>query len=146
MTLPPSPLPDAFRERIRNPMKSRRLHSSLMLSAILLLAATAFAAEKETVETRETVTVNGNQLPAGKYTVTWEGNGPTVELKFLKGKNVVATAPAQVGNLKTTSPGGIVTTKENNRVVLTQIRPEGKKYTLNIGSESTETAAENGGR
>jgi hypothetical protein len=117
-----------------------------MLSAVLLLAATALAAEKETVETRETVTVNGNQLPAGKYTVTWEGSGPTVELKFLKGKNVMATVPAQVANLKTASPGGIVTTKENNRVVLTQIRPEGKKYTLNIGSESTETAAENGGK
>lgn len=127
-------------------MKSRRLYSSLMLSAVLLLAATALAAEKETVETRETVTVNGNQLPAGKYIVTWEGSGPTVELKFLKGKNVMATVPAQVANLKTASPGGIVTTKENNRVVLTQIRPEGKKYTLNIGSESTETAAENGGK
>ncbi len=127
-------------------MKSRRLYSSLILSAALLLAATAFASEKESVETRETVTVNGNQLPAGKYTVTWEGSGPTVELKFLKGKNVVATVPAHVENLKTASTGGIVTAKENNRVELTQIRPEGKKYTLNIGGESTETAAQNGGR
>ncbi len=117
-----------------------------MLGAVLVFAAAAFASEKETVETRETVTVNGNQLPAGKYTVTWEGSGPTVELKFLKGKNVVATVPAQVVNLKTTSPGGIVTAKENNVVALTQIRPEGKKYTLNIGSESVETAAGNSGR
>jgi len=127
-------------------MNSRRLYSSFMLSAVLLFAATALAAEKETVETRETVTVNGNQLPAGKYTVTWEGSGPTVELKFLKGKNVVATVPAQVVNQKTSSPGGIVTAKENNVVALTQIRPEGKKYTLNIGSESVETAAENSGK
>lgn len=117
-----------------------------MLGAVLLVAATALAAEKETVETRETVIVNGNQLPAGKYTVTWEGSGPTVELKFHKGKNVVATAPAQVVNLKTAASGGIVIAKENNRVALTQIRPEGKKYTLNIGSESVETAAENSGR
>jgi len=127
-------------------MKSRRLYSSFMLGAVLLVAATALAAEKETVETRETVTVNGNQLPAGKYTVTWEGNGPTVELKFLKGKNVVATVPAQVVNLKTASPGGIVTAKGNNTVALTQIRPEGKKYALNIGSESVQTAAENSGK
>jgi hypothetical protein len=127
-------------------MKSRRLYSSFMLSAVLLVAATALAAEKETVETRQTVTVNGTQLPAGKYTVTWEGSGPTVELKFLKGKNVVATVPAQVVNLKTTSPGGIVTSKENNQIALTQIRPEGKKYTLNIGSESVETAADNSGK
>ncbi len=113
-----------------------------MLGAVLLVAATAFAGEKEIVETRQTMTVNGNQLPAGKYTVTWEGSGPTVELKFLKGKNVVATVPAQIVNLKTTSPGGFVTERDNNGVTLTQIRPEGKKYTLTIGSESVEASAE----
>jgi hypothetical protein len=46
-------------------------------------------------DTRKALTVNGSPLPAGKYTVTWEGRGPGVELKFLKGKNVVATVPAQ---------------------------------------------------
>jgi len=113
----------------------------------MLMAATAFAAEKVTVETREALTVNGNQLPVGKYTVTWDGSGPSVELKFLKGKNVVATVPAQVVNLKTvTSPGGIVTKRDNNNVSLTQIQPSGKKYALTIGDESVQTAAENSGR
>jgi len=113
----------------------------------MLMAATAFAAEKVTVETREALTVNGNQLPVGKYTVTWDGSGPSVELKFLKGKNVVATVPAQVVNLKTvTSPGGIVTKRDNNNVSLTQIQPNGKKYALTIGDESVQTAAENSGR
>jgi hypothetical protein len=113
-----------------------------MLGAVLLVAATAFAGEKEIVETRQTMSVNGNQLPAGRYTVTWEGSGPTVELRFLKGKNVVATVPAQVVNLKTTSPGGIVTERDTNGVTLTQIRPGGKKYTLTIGSESVEASTE----
>lgn len=127
-------------------MKSRKLYSSLLLGAVMLVAATAFAGEKEKVETQQVMTVNGNQLPAGKYTVTWEGSGPNVELKFLQGKNVVATVPAQVVNQKTAAVGGFVTRKDNDSVALTQIRPEGKKYVLNIGSESVQTAAENSGR
>ena len=127
-------------------MKSGKLYTSLVLGAAMLMSAAAFAGEKETMETQKAMTVNGNPLPAGKYTVTWEGSGPSVELKFLKGKNVVATAPAQVVNQKNTVSGGIVTRKDNESVALTQIRPEGKKYVLSIGAEPVQTAAENSGR
>jgi hypothetical protein len=92
------------------------------------------------------MTVNGIPLPAGKYTVTWEGSGPGVELKFLKGKNVVATVPAQVVNQKTVVAGGIVIRNDKDTVALTQIRPEGKKYVLSIGGETVQTEAENSGR
>ena len=124
-------------------MKSRKFYSSLLLGAALLMAANAFAAEKETVETHQAMTVNGTPLPAGKYTVTWEGSGPNVELAFHKGKNVVATVPAKVVNMKTTGPAGFVINREKGNVELTQIRPEGKKYVLTIGGESVETAAQN---
>lgn len=124
-------------------MKSRWIYTSLLMVAAVLMSANAFAGEKEKVETQQAMTVNGNQLPAGNYTVTWEGSGPSVELKFLKGKNVVATVPAQVVNQKTAVAGGIVTRKDNDSVVLTQIRPEGKKYVLSIGGESVQTAAAN---
>ena len=124
-------------------MKSARLLTGF-LGVVVLVAATAFAAEKVTVQTQQAMTVNGTSLPAGKYTVTWDGSGPGVELKFLKGKNVVATVPAQVVELKTvTSPGVIVSKKDNGSVVLTQIQPDGKKYALTIGSEAPQTAAEN---
>lgn len=109
----------------------------------MLVSATAFAGEKETVETQKAMTVNGSPLPAGKYTVSWEGNGPSVELKFTKGKNVVATVPAQVLSQKTVVSSGIVTKQENGSVVLTQIRPEGKKYILSIGGDVVQAAAEN---
>jgi hypothetical protein len=125
-------------------MKSRKLYSTLLLGAALLMAANAFAAQKETVETHQAMTVNGTPLPAGSYTVTWEGSGPTVELAFHKGKNVVATVPAHVVNMKTANPGGFVLSRNKDVVELTQIRPEGKKYVLTIGGESVETAAQNG--
>lgn len=127
-------------------MKTGKLYTSLMLGAAMLVSASAFAGEKETVETQRAMTVNGSPLPAGSYTVTWEGSGPSVELKFLKGKKLVATVPAQVVNQKTASAGGIVTRKDNDSVVLTQIRPEGKKYVLSIGGETEQTAAENGSK
>jgi hypothetical protein len=128
-------------------MKSAKLFTGLLLGLVMLAAATASAAEKVTVETPQAMTVNGNQLPAGKYTVTWEGSGPGVELKFLKGKNVVATVPAQLVNLKTiNSPGLIVTRKDNAGVALTQIQPDGKKYAFTIGGESVQTAAQNSGK
>lgn len=127
-------------------MKTGKLCTSLMLGVAMLVSASAFAAEKEKVETERAMTVNGNPLPAGSYTVTWEGSGPTVELKFLKGKNVVATVPAQLVNQKTASAGGIVTRKDNDSVALTQIRPEGKKYVLTIGGEAVQTAADNGSK
>jgi hypothetical protein len=130
---------------MKEPMKSRRLYTSLVLGAAMLLSATAFAGEKENLEINRAMTVNGTQLPVGKYTVTWEGSGPSVELKFLKGKNVVATVPAQVVSLKTANnPGGFVSRKDGNSVVLTQILPDGKKYALNVGSESAQTAESSG--
>ena len=124
-------------------MKSRKLHSTLLLGAALLLAANVFAAEKETVETHQAMTVNGTPLPAGKYTVTWEGSGPSVQLVFHKGKNVVATVPAHVVNMKAAGAAALVINRDKGSVELTQIRPEGKKYILTIGGESVETAAQN---
>ena len=108
----------------------------------MLVAATAFAGDKVTLETQRAMTVNGNQLPAGKYTVTWEGSGPNVELKFTKGKNVVATVPGQVVSLKNAGPGSIMTRMQADSVALTRIQPDGKKFALAIGGDSVQTAAE----
>ena len=112
-----------------------------MLAAVVVFATNAFAAEKTKIEIGEAVMVNGHQIPAGDYTVTWDCNGPNVELKFLKGKNVVATVPAEVTKLNAvTSTGSIVTRKDAGSVALTEIRPNGKNYAFELGGE---TAAQN---
>ena len=123
-------------------MKSAKLFTGMLLSVVMLVAATAFAGDKVTLETQRAMTVNGNQLPAGKYTVTWEGSGPNVELKFTKGKNVVATVPVQVVSLKNAGPGSIMTRMQADSVALTRIQPDGKKFALAIGGDSVQTAAE----
>jgi hypothetical protein len=121
--------------------KFAKLSTSLMFAAVILMAATSFAEDKATLNISHPVTVNGNALPAGEYKVVWEGTGPTVELKFMKGKKVAATASAQVVNLKTANVAdSIVTKNENDHLTLTQFNPDRKKFALAIGGEATASA------
>lgn len=125
-------------------MKSGKLFPGLLLSAVLAMAANASAAEKATLEIRNTVTVNGKQLPAGKYTVTWEGSGANVELKFLKGKQLVASASAQEVSLNLANYRNSIVTKDGDSgsQALTEVLVEGKKYALALGADSVQTAAD----
>jgi len=74
---------------------------SLFLGLALLLATSAFAANKGSLTVQEPMTVNGTQLKPGDYKVEWDGNGPSVELSITQGKKVIAKVPAHVVNLDT---------------------------------------------
>ena len=56
------------------------------------------ATNKGSMQVTYSLTVNGKQLPAGDYTVKWDGAGPNVEPTSCA-KNVVATAPARMIDL-----------------------------------------------
>ena len=47
---------------------------SLFLGLALLLATSAFAANKGSLTVQEPMTVNGTQLKPGDYKVQWDGN------------------------------------------------------------------------
>jgi hypothetical protein len=111
--------------------------------AALLLAASAFAASdthKGTLQVFDAVQVNGQQLPPGEYDVKWEGNGPNVQVNIVRGKKVLATAPAHVVDLpdKAASDTSVVNKNDDGSRTLTQIRFGGKKYALSIGEESAQ--------
>ena len=66
---------------------------------LFLLAATAltFAViNKTTITFNAPVTVAGTILPPGEYEVEWNGTAPDVQVTFWRGKNKVATVPAQL--------------------------------------------------
>jgi len=88
--------------------------------------------------------VAGKQLAAGEYTVKWDGTGPSVQVEILKGKNVVATVPAQVVTLEHPSnyDSAVVNTNGDGSRVLSQIRFSGKKLALTVGGEGAGAAAE----
>jgi hypothetical protein len=119
--------------------------SIILLLSTAMFATSAFAADKTNLQLTRPVTVNGTHLEPGSYTVSWNGAGPNVELKIMKGKKEVATAAAHLVNLNTvTSPGSMVTREENGNTVLTEISPSGKKFALAIGNESVTTAESSG--
>jgi hypothetical protein len=69
-----------------------------VLSALILLAATFPVLAKKNPPRpfflRDAVTLNGAQVPAGIYELTWETHGSTARVSLSKNGQFVATAPA----------------------------------------------------
>ena len=124
-------------------MKSSQLSKGLLLGLALLLATSAFAANKGSLQVSDPVTVSGKQLAPGVYTVEWEGNGPNVELNILQGKKIVATMPARLIDLNRSADGdsAVVRKNDDGSRTLAEIRFAGKKYALALGNESAKAEA-----
>lgn len=118
-------------------MKFANLYKSLLVGVTLLLTVGAFAAtNKGSMQILDSVNVSGTTLPAGQYSLQWEGTGQNVQLSILKGKKVVATTPAHLVDLSQSSQADEAVVKnENGNRSLSQVRFEGKKYALQIGEE-----------
>jgi hypothetical protein len=119
-------------------MKTAKMSKGLLLGLALLLATSAFASNKGSLAVTDPVSVGGKQLAAGDYKVSWEGNGPNVELSIMKGKNVVATVPAHMIELSSSasSDAAVVSHNSDGTQTLSEIRFSGKKYAFAIGGES----------
>ncbi len=122
-------------------MKVRNISKGLLLGLTLLLATSLFAAgdsNKGSLQTLDAVTVNGTNLPAGDYSLRWEGTGSNVQLSILKNKKVVATTPARLVDLgsRATTDSAVVKSESNGSRMLSEVRFGGKKYALQIGEES----------
>ena len=77
-------------------MHASNVFKSFLLGFTLLLAAGAFAANKGPLQITDSTSVGGKQLKPGDYTVTWDGDGPNIQLNIMKGSKVVTTVPAHV--------------------------------------------------
>jgi len=120
-------------------MKFANISKGLLLGLALLLATSAFAAvNKGSMQITDSVTISGKQLPAGDYSVKWDGNGPNVELNILKGNKVVLTTPARLIDLsqKPETDAAVVKSNADGSKSLAEIQFSGKKYALAIGDES----------
>jgi hypothetical protein len=125
-------------------MNSKDISKGLLFGASLLLASAAFAGEKASVKVYETVRVNGKTIPAGNYDVSWEGTGSNVQVSVQKGKETVATIPAQL-EASTSAPAstGYSTRKEGDgSKSITNVFFAGKKYTLNLDQQAAAAPAQ----
>ena len=120
------------------------LAKTVVLGLAVLLASSAFASNKGSLEVREPFEVNGQQLAAGDYQLRWDGTGANVEVSFMQGKKEIAKTSAKVVELdKSSSYDSAVVDHSNGKVTISQVRFAGKKYALAIGA--TEKAEMNGG-
>ena len=127
-------------------MNISKISKGVLLGLALLLAATAFAANKGTLQVSDPITVSGKLIAPGQYIVKWDGAGPDVELNILRGKNVVATVPAHMVDLDRTPDRDATVTVVNGsgNKVLSEIRLSGRKQAFAIGAESAK--AESGSK
>ena len=116
---------------------------SLFLGLALLLATSAFAANKGSLQLQEPVNVNGTQLAPGDYKVQWDGTGPSVELSFVQGKKVITKVPAHVVDLSSPSPSDAAVIKKNGdgSRSLSEVRLNGKKFAFALGEEAAKADA-----
>jgi hypothetical protein len=122
---------------MKSPLFSRIIFATLVLA----FASSAFAASgshKGSFEIGAPTQVNGTTIPAGEYTAQWEGSGPTVQINILRGKKVVATAPAQVVTLdsKASDTHAEVLNGSKGERELKVLQFAGKKVSLQLGTES----------
>jgi hypothetical protein len=124
-------------------MKPAQILKGLVLGAALLVASSAFAASKGPLQLSSSVNIAGKQLAAGDYTVKWDGAGPSVQVEIVKGKNTVATIPAQVVNLDHASSydSAVISTNSDGSKSLSQIRFSGKKFALQVGEGGGSSTA-----
>lgn len=75
---------------------AKGLLKGLVLVALLALAGNALAATKASMDLLHPASISGTQLPAGNYTLQWDGQGDQVQVQILQGKKTVATVSAHV--------------------------------------------------
>jgi len=144
-------VPDVFRERKGNTcMKLSMISKSLLPGLALLLATSAFAANKGnkgSLELLAPATVSGHQLAPGQYKLTWDGTGSSVELMILSHGKLVAAVPARLIELSQSERNNATELRTNGdgSQSLTKIDFAGKKYALAFGDQSaaTESASQN---
>lgn len=120
-----------------------KVTKSLVLGLAVLLATSAFAANKGSLQVQEPISVNGQQLKPGDYKVQWDGTGPNVELSIMQGKKVVTKVPAHVVDLSSApnSDAAVVKNNADGSKSLSEVRFGGKKYALAVGEEAAKADA-----
>ena len=121
---------------------------ALVLACGVLLATSAFAANKGSVQLMHPTQVAGKQLAPGSYKIQWDGSGEQVQLSILQGNKEVASTTARVVQIQPRSPNdnALITVGADGTRSLSQIRFRGKTFALDLGGEGSGAGSSGSGR
>ncbi|MGB8010037.1 MAG: hypothetical protein WCF68_00370 [Terriglobales bacterium] len=126
-------------------MKLNNLAKTVVLGLAVLLASSAFASNKGTLQIQEPFEVNGQQLAAGDYQLRWDGTGSNVEVSFMQGKKELAKTTARIVELdKASGYDSAIISHASGKATVSEVHFAGKKYALTLGA--TEKAEMGGGK
>ena len=122
------------------------LVKGFFLAALVALAGSAFASSKGSMELLHPASVGGTQLPAGSYTVQWDGQGDQVQLQILQGKKTVATTAAHM--VKVEHPlrdNSVMVVPNGNGQSVSRINFSKKDFALELDTEGGASGAAGAG-
>jgi HAMP domain-containing protein len=126
-----------------NHLALNHLAKTVVLGLAVLLATSAFASNKGSLQVQEPLEVNGQQLAAGDYQLRWDGTGSNVEVSFMQGKKEVAKAAAKVVAMdRAAAYDSALVDRSSGKATLSEIHFAGRKYALALGA--TEKAEMSG--
>ncbi|MGA2459116.1 MAG: hypothetical protein ABSF85_16220 [Terriglobales bacterium] len=118
-----------------NHLALNHLAKTVVLGLAVLLATGAFASDKGSLQVREAIEVNGQQLAPGSYQLRWDGTGSNVEVSIMQGKKEVAKTTAKVVALdKAYDYDAAVVDHVSGKATVSEVRFAGKKYALALGA------------
>jgi hypothetical protein len=110
---------------------------ALTFAIAVLLPLVALAADKNqgTISLGSPAQIGSQQIQAGDYKVEWEGAGPSVQVRILRGSKVVATSPANLVEQPAPPPRNqvLLTVQDNGTRAVQQIDIAKRKVSLVFG-------------
>jgi len=124
-------------------LNSKTSLKGVLLAVVVLLAGSAWAASKGSMDLQGPANLAGTQLKSGAYTVQWEGTGDQVQLKIYQGKKQVASTSANLVTLDKPSQFDQVVLQRNDdgTVTITRINFGKKNFALEINSDGGGSGA-----
>ena len=113
---------------------------TLSAAALLLLSVGAWANNKmaANIQLDSTVHVGSTQLAPGAYKMTWTESGSNAEVTFSQGKNVIATVPAHLTQVRSGFSSPAIRTDSNtNRLIGVDL----PKVSLSFSGENAAAAS-----
>lgn len=124
----------------------RSFRGGVLVATALLFAVSAWSESKGPISLAHPANVGGKMLPAGNYTVRWQGTGD-VQLKIYQGKSEFASVPGRIVQLSSPAAvDSVVITNEDGTPSLYKINFGGKKFALQVAGQAGGSGSAGAGK